>query len=283
VRTHQTPRLFVLAILAVAVVVAWPSVAAAQWRRGGRVIVVGRFYSPFYYDPWYQFGPYGYPPYGYPPYGYYGRVDQLTSSIRLEVTPKAAEVYVDGYRAGIVDNFNGFLQRLHVRPGEHELVLYLDGYRTVRQQLYLNPGSDQKIRYTMVPLAAGERAEPRPEPPVEQPAAPPEPMPMPGGRLGGPPQGPRPAGPARGAPAPQSSTFGSVSIRVQPADASVLIDGEPWAAPASAERLVVQLTEGRHHVDVQKDGFEKYSSDVEVRRGDTVTLNISLLRRSEPR
>jgi hypothetical protein len=287
VRTHKSLRLFLLTLLAFSVVAAWPTVAAAQRRGGGgRVIIVGRYYSPFY-DPWYQYGPYGpygYPPYGYPPYGYYGRVDQLTSSIRLEVTPRAAEVYVDGYRAGVVDDYDGFLQRLHVRPGEHEVVLYLDGYRTVRQQLYLNPGSDQKIRYTMVPLPAGERAEPRPEPAPEE-AVQPEPAPMPAGRRGGLPQGPRPGGPARGTPpqAAQNSTFGSVSIRVQPADADVMIDGERWTAPASADRLVVQLAEGRHHVDVSKDGFEKYSGDVQIRRGETATLNISLLRRSESR
>jgi uncharacterized membrane protein len=72
-----------------------------------------------------------------------------------------------------------------------------------------------------------------------------------------------------------------VSIRVQPADADVLIDGERWSGPASQDRLIVQLSDGRHHVDVKKDGFEQYSSDVQVRRGETVTLNISLLRRQQ--
>jgi hypothetical protein len=81
-------------------------------------------------------------------------------------------------------------------------------------------------------------------------------------------------------PAPSDSRYGSVSIRVQPADADVMIDGERWSGPASQDRLIVQLSEGRHHVEVKKDGFEQYSGDVQVRRGETVTLNISLLRRS---
>ena len=75
------------------------------------------------------------------------------------------------------------------------------------------------------------------------------------------------------------SSFGSVSIRVQPSDADVIIDGERWNAPATQARLVVQLSEGRHHVDVRKDGFEQYSSDVQVRRGETLNLNVSLLKR----
>jgi hypothetical protein len=82
------------------------------------------------------------------------------------------------------------------------------------------------------------------------------------------------------APAPSDARYGSVSIRVQPADADVMIDGERWSSPASQDRLVVQLAEGRHHVDVKKDGFEQYSGEVQVRRGETVTLNISLLRRN---
>ena len=69
--------------------------------------------------PWYgaQWGPYPYPP----PYGYYGWID---ASVRLEVTPRDAEVYVDGYYAGTVDDFDGTFQRLRVEPGQHDLEIY---------------------------------------------------------------------------------------------------------------------------------------------------------------
>jgi hypothetical protein len=289
VRNHKSFASLLGLCLFLVAVTAWPSSAAAQ-RRGsgrGRVILVGGyyyrpfFYDPFYspfYNPWYLGSWYQYP-YPYPPYGRYAVRDELASSVRLEVTPRGAEVYVDGYRAGNVDDFDGFFQRLRLRPGEHEIVLYFDGYRTVRQRLYLSYGSDQRIRYTMVPLAAGEQAEPRPAapPPQDEPAN--APYPPPDRPRGGPPQGP-PRMPPTPQPAPgQDARFGSVSIRVQPADADVLIDGERWSAPAMQDRLVVQLSDGRHHIDVQKDGYEKYSSDVQVRRGETVALNISLLRR----
>jgi len=48
----------------------WASPASAQGRRGGRVIVSGGFYRPFFYDPFW--GPYPYYGYGYaaPYYGY---------------------------------------------------------------------------------------------------------------------------------------------------------------------------------------------------------------------
>src|SRR5439155_20300398 len=68
----------------------------------------------------------------YPPPYRYARAD---ASLRIEATPKQAEVYVDGYYAGIVDDFDGTFQRLHAQPGQHEITLYLDGYRTVRQRV----------------------------------------------------------------------------------------------------------------------------------------------------
>ena len=61
-------------------------------------------------------------------YGY--RLRAPDASVRLDVKPKEAEVYVDGYYAGVVDDFDGTFQRLRVEPGEHEIELWLDGYRT---------------------------------------------------------------------------------------------------------------------------------------------------------
>jgi hypothetical protein len=45
------------------------------------------------------------------------------SSPQLQVTPRETEVFVDGYFAGKVDDFDGRFQRLHVQPGEHELTV----------------------------------------------------------------------------------------------------------------------------------------------------------------
>jgi hypothetical protein len=56
----------------------------------------------------------------------------------------------------------------------------------------------------------------------------------------------------------------------------VLIDGERWLRPQSQEGLVVQLAEGVHRVEVNSDGYEPFSSDVSIRRGETTSLNVSL-------
>jgi hypothetical protein len=69
-----------------------------------------------------------------------------------------------------------------------------------------------------------------------------------------------------------------VAIRVQPADAEVLIDGEPWRAQSGAERLVVQLAAGTHRVEIRKEGYDPFVTAVEIRRGETAVLNVSLSR-----
>ena len=270
-------RPFVFPLLVVGLLMAWPNAADAQRRRPVRtpvvrsVVYVGAFGYPRYryYSPWFQYGsPWGPSPYPYPPYGYGYGIRDTTSSIRLDVSPRNAQVYVDGYSAGPVDDFDGIFQRLRIRPGNHEIVLVLDGYKTIRQSLYLNPGSDQKISFAMERLGPGETAEapPPPSAPEREDAQPPA------QRYPFEPRGMPPA------PRESSNRFGTLSIRVQPGDAEILIDGEKWTAPADQDRITIQLSEGRHHVEIRKQGFAQYTEDVLVRRDNTLSLNVSLLR-----
>jgi hypothetical protein len=244
----------------------------------------------YWWDPlWY--GPYwGFPYYRYWDRGYYDN----SAELRLEVRPKDAQVYVDGYYAGIVDDFNGVFQRLHVRPGRHELALYMPGYRTVRQNLFLSVGQDSKVKFDLVPLGQGEPNEPAPqptEPPTVQEgygAQPPDTavqpgQPVPPLRPARPPRPMRPTPPAQPAAPPppdnqveQGQGFGSLVIRVQPAGADVVIDGERWQGPEGSERLVVQVSEGSHRVEVRKDGYVPFSTTVKVRNGETAPVNVSL-------
>ena len=255
----------------------WPTAVHAQRRgagraRGGVVFVGGYFYDPFFGPyPWWAAGAYPYP---------YLPVYDARAHARLLVTPKDAAVYVDGYYAGVVDDFDGFFQNLPLSPGGHEIVLALEGFQTVHQTLYLRPDSTYKLRYTMQPLAPGQVSEPPP-------AAPPVPPPPPGsaitprtprrgaGEAIPPPQAPPfPTPPSR--PPTRQSGYGSLVIRVQPADAEVRIDGERWMVSGDTERLVVQVAAGRHRIEVQKDGYRRFSTEVQVGPGETAPLNVSL-------
>src|SRR5688500_19676985 len=82
--------------------------------------------------------------------------------MRLQVTPRDADVFVDGYYAGKVDEFDGTFQRLRVEPGEHEIQLFVPGHRIYTQKVYLQPGNTFNVRHTMVRLAPGEAEPERP-------------------------------------------------------------------------------------------------------------------------
>ena len=183
------------------------------------------------------------------------------ASIRVEVTPQDTEVYVDGYYAGIVDDFDGLLQRLHVEPGQHEIILYRDGYRAVHQRIYVTPDRTFKIKLQMETLPPGDVGEARPIPPP-LPAGAPPPVPLPGVGRRTPRNFPPPNTPPGGdvgdrgnsAPPAQADT-GRLTIQVQPSDANVLIDGQPWPASPGQSTVVLDLSEGRHVVQVRKPGY----------------------------
>jgi hypothetical protein len=281
-------------VVAVIAVLGATATAEAQYRRG-RVIIAPRVVvgGAYFYDPWFDpfYGAYEfqYPvPYGgYPVYRGYR---DIGAAMRIEVKPKQAEVYVDGYYAGIVDDFDGVFQRLEVAPGEHDIELYLDGYRTVHQKVYLSPRNTFRLKYTMERLGNGEPAEPRPQPINPPPDAQAQPGPTPRGPMTRrapmpPPQrDPRdyprdPRENPRGAP---SGAYGSISIRVQPGDADVMVDGQPWRGSGTGQdALVIELAEGPHTIQISKSGYRSYLTDVQVRRGETLPLNVSLRSQNE--
>ena len=78
---------------------------------------------------------------GYYPYARYPYVGRSYGDVRTQVTPKQAQVYVDGFYAGVAADFDGVFKRLHLTPGGHIITLYLDGYRTVTQNVYVRPDS----------------------------------------------------------------------------------------------------------------------------------------------
>lgn len=97
--------------------------------------------SPWYYSPYgfgwslgYFYNPYWwgnvyYPPYP-PGYGYVSYYDDM-GAVRLKVKPREAQVFVDGYYVGIVDEFDGRFQRLRLDEGPQRIEIRLEGYETL--------------------------------------------------------------------------------------------------------------------------------------------------------
>jgi hypothetical protein len=198
------------------------------------------------------------------------RLYPFESAARIQVEPRHTEVYVDGYLAGTVDDFDGIAQRLRLPAGEHVVELYLEGHRTIRELIFFQPGETYRIRHKMEPVAVGETPSPRPSPATSATGAPsPPPRPGSSGPYGQGPRDPRDRTlPGQGA--------GTIAVRVQPGDAVVLIDGERWDSSGAGARLDVQVNPGPHRIEVQKDGYQPFSSTVQVRAGETTAVNVSL-------
>ena len=67
---------------------------------------------------------------------------------------------------------------------------------------------------------------------------------------------------------------------MQPADAEVLVDGQSWQR-SGADRVTIDLSEGNHNVQVRKNGYVGYLTDVEIRPGETATLDVNLRTQSQ--
>jgi hypothetical protein len=91
------------------------------WGLGG-AIAYGGYYGGYYgeYDPWYGWSPL----YASPAYG-----SDSSGAIRLKVKPVEASVYVDGFYAGIVDDFDGAFQKLKLDRGPHRVEMRRPDYQ----------------------------------------------------------------------------------------------------------------------------------------------------------
>ena len=103
----------------------------------------------------YPYSGYGYPYGWYDPYAGYGYAhvaDAYTGFLRLKVRPRSAEVYVDGYFVGIVNEFDGFLQRLRIEEGPHTVELRHPGYEPLTLDVLIVPGEKVTFEGDLFPL-----------------------------------------------------------------------------------------------------------------------------------
>jgi hypothetical protein len=244
----------------------------------------------YYGDPYYYGYPYGYP-YGYgygSSYGYgygygrsYGR-QRDAGSLRVIVEPKRARVYVDGYYAGIADDFDGLFQRLYVSPGRHEIALKLDGYRTQVYRVYVPYDHTIKLHHVMASGDGLDRNE-------EMAAAP-------GGydryeddrdrdRDGDrrdrdrdrDRDGDRDRDRDRGRDGDRDrdrGDGGTLRLVVRPADASVYVDGQ--FRGNGLDSGLVRLAPGHHRVELVRPGYRTVERDVDIRAGQEATLDLDL-------
>jgi len=218
------------------------------------------YYPPYYYSSWAYWWPYagyGYPGYWGGPWGagaVYTYVQSDRGSIRVLVDPPDARVYVDGYYAGVVDDFDGLFQRLHVAPGRHEIEVKLAGYKTYRVRVYVGSGSTIKLDHELEE-GTGEDFEDMagdvPDREVRY---------------------DRPEATAENAP----PLAGELRLRVDPDDASVYVDGA--FSGTGRDVSAMSLPPGTHQVEVVRPGFRTEQREVEVRPRDVTEVTIDMRR-----
>lgn len=98
----------------------------------------GPSYPDYWYYPWgigaWGFGWHYYDQYWWPGYyggGGYAYVYTDIGSLRLKVKPRHAQVFVDAYYVGVVDDFDGAFQRLQLEQGPHRVEIRLPGFETL--------------------------------------------------------------------------------------------------------------------------------------------------------
>ena len=132
--------------------------------RGGRSIYVNPYRSYGYRSRAYV-APFGYRPYGYRPgwslglyfgapysaygygygpsagYGYYSIVPgRAYGAVRIVDAPRDAQVVVDGYYAGVVDDYDGVFQHLNLEAGSHRIEIEWPGGPPIVFDVRVRPG-----------------------------------------------------------------------------------------------------------------------------------------------
>jgi hypothetical protein len=218
-------------------------------------------YYDFYWDSGYYSGG------GYYRDGYYRDNYRYreTGSIRTLVDPERTKVYVDGYYAGTVDDFDGMFQRLYVAPGRHDISFKLDGYRTHVVKVFVTADHTVKIRHDMA-KGMGEDS-------VED---------LTGGRQDEPYRmsADRPdrddAAMRREDERRDARDSGTLRLEVQPSDASIYVDGEFYGNARRSSSLT--LAPGRHRIEVVRPGYRTVEREIEVRPGRSESVAIDLER-----
>jgi hypothetical protein len=240
----------------------------------------GYYYDPrgsFWYDRYYWNGGlgwhYGYSPfyysglYGYYPYDYNRRYysNYRTGAVRVMVEPRDTRVYVDGYYAGIADDFDGLFQRLNLSSGRHDLTLKLEGHRTYKLKVYVPLDQTVKIRHRMAEGTGEEAAEVvvgRPDDYARDDERP-----------------RRPRAEDLDDEAEMDADYvgedgGTLRLAVSPADASVYVDGDFKGQVRQVRRL--RLSPGKHRVEVVRPGYRTLEREVDIRPGRATDLEIDL-------
>ena len=172
---------------------------------------------------------------------------------------------MDGYYAGMVDDFDGLFQRLNVSPGRHEIMLKLEGYKTHRMKVYVAPESTLKLHYDM------EKGRARPFEDLAEERRRRRSSAASASRTD---RWTRARAARRRSDEHGRRGRPALELTVRPDDASVYVDGAFRGSAREASAL--QLPPGRHRIEVVRPGYRTDEREVEITPGETTELTVEL-------
>ncbi|HVS00186.1 MAG TPA: PEGA domain-containing protein [Thermoanaerobaculia bacterium] len=268
----------------------------------------GYYGNPYYYGGWgwgwgaWSWWP-GYWGYGYAPYygyygpsyggggGYYGDYSE-GGALDLDVAPGRTQVFVDGNLLGTVDAYDGFPRYLWLEKGTYDIAFYLDGYKTISRQVTIYPGTvidvgdrmelGESVRPEDLVTKTHERRDARIRDEQERREQIREEeedwhdrvqqdRERHRGEYGESDEDGRDRHEDE-----RSPTHGQVHLDIEPADASVYLDGRFVGTAEQLARAGLSVNPGQHQLSVVRPGFDSEEVEFNATAGEEVELEVDL-------
>ena len=111
-----------------------------------------RYYGYRYYDPYFA-GDFYWSNHSWRSRSYYvgSNWEYDLGKLRLDIDQRDAEVYIDGYYAGVIDDFDGVLQGLRLEAGNYQVEVGLPGFEPLQFDVHISPGRTTTYRGSLLP------------------------------------------------------------------------------------------------------------------------------------
>jgi PEGA domain len=70
----------------------------------------------------------------------------LSGGLQLDIEPRRALVYVDGWYVGLVDQFSGYYSHIDIGAGSHTIEILATGYEPLIFEIAISPGRTTTYR-----------------------------------------------------------------------------------------------------------------------------------------
>jgi hypothetical protein len=202
-------------------------------------------------------------------------------ALDLEVRPRSAEVWVDGFYVGTANQYDGYPRYLWLDAGEHRLVFYKPGYRTAAREFTVHSDAIVRVRTR---LDEGESRPPEElfEKPTDRAEARIEADRERRARA----EAATAAAPVWTArwreqssePAVETSEPGRLRVSVEPADAAVYLDGRfvGTGSELAALHAGLLVAAGSHRLEVARPGYRSRSEEFELAADEERLVEIAL-------